>query len=93
MAEPSPQEAYYFICSQRLAPAYFDGPGGTAFVTELASVYAKSDVIWRLVAPIWGLLATWAGFALVRRLSDSNRAARFFPIFLDSTALLVGPPP
>ena len=96
LTEPSPQEAYYFICSQRPAPAYFDGPGGTAFLTELASAYGKSDVIWRLSAPFWGLLATLACFGLVRHFADSHRAAAValvlnaLPIF-NSAALRVGP--
>ncbi|HEY5811209.1 MAG TPA: hypothetical protein VIT23_00975, partial [Terrimicrobiaceae bacterium] len=51
--DPSPQEAYYFLCSQRLAPAYFDGPAGTAFVTSLTSTSKHADIIWRLTAPIW----------------------------------------
>ena len=95
-SEPSPQEAYYFICSQRPAPAYFDGPGGTAFLTELASAYEKSDVIWRLTAPLWSLLATLACFGLVRHFADSHRAAAValvlnaLPIF-NSAALRVGP--
>ena len=94
--EPTPQEAYYFLCSQRPAPAYFDGPGGTAFVTELASAYGKSDVIWRLTAPFWGLCATVACFALVRRIADSTRAVAValvlnaLPI-VNSSALRVGP--
>ncbi|MGB8464857.1 MAG: hypothetical protein WCE49_07930, partial [Terrimicrobiaceae bacterium] len=41
LTDPSPQEAYYFLCSQRPAPAYFDGPGGTAFVTGLAGADGK----------------------------------------------------
>ncbi|HEY5780043.1 MAG TPA: glycosyltransferase family 39 protein [Terrimicrobiaceae bacterium] len=94
--EPTPQEAYYFLCSQRPAPAYFDGPGGTAFVTELASIYGKSDVLWRLTAPFWGLCATVACFALVRRIADSTRAVAValvlnaLPI-VNSSALRVGP--
>lgn len=51
LTEPSPADAYYYLCSRRLAPAYFDGPAGTALLTELASVYGKSDVIWRMTAP------------------------------------------
>jgi len=94
--DPSPQEAYYFLCSQRPAPAYFDGPGGTAFVTGFASTDGKSDIIWRLTAPFWALCATFAGFALVRQMADTTRAASValvlnaLPIF-NSAALRVGP--
>ena len=94
--EPSPAEAYYYLCSQRLAPAYFDGPAGTALLTELASVLAKSDVFWRMTAPLWSLIATYACFAFVRQLSDPRQAAyvalllNVLPIF-NSGALRVGP--
>ncbi len=96
LTEPSPAEAYYYLCSQRLAPAYFDGPAGTALVTELASVYGKSDIIWRLTAPLWSLIATCACFGFVRQLSDARQAAyvalvlNVLPIF-NSAALRVGP--
>ncbi len=96
LTEPSPEEAYYYLCSQRLAPAYFDGPAGTAFLTELASVYGTSDAIWRLTAPLWSLVATLACFGLIRQLSDSRRGAyvalllNVLPIF-NSAALRVGP--
>jgi hypothetical protein len=94
--DPTPQDAYYFLCSQRPAPAYFDGPGGTAFVTRLASTDGTSDIIWRLTAPMWALCATLACFSLVRQLGDSARAASValalnaLPIF-NSAALRVGP--
>ena len=94
--EPSPGEAYYYLCSQRLAPAYFDGPAGTALLTELVSVYGKSDVIWRLTAPLWSLVAMMACFGLVRQLSDARRGAyvalllNALPIF-NSAALRVRP--
>jgi hypothetical protein len=93
--EPSPQEAYYFLCSQRLAPAYFDGPAGTAFLTWVAATY-ESEIIWRLVAPLWALGATLACFALVRQLADTARAVwaalllNALPAF-NSSALRVGP--
>jgi hypothetical protein len=96
LTEPSPAEAYYYLCSQRLAPAYFDGPAGTALLTELASVYGKSDVIWRMTAPLWSLIATCACFGFVRQLSDARQGAyvalllNVLPIF-NSAALRVGP--
>jgi hypothetical protein len=96
LTEPAPSEAYYYLCSQRLAPAFFDGPAGTALLTELASVYGKSDVIWRMTAPLWSLLATCACFGFVRQLSDVRQGAyvaltlNVLPIF-NSAALRVGP--
>jgi 4-amino-4-deoxy-L-arabinose transferase-like glycosyltransferase len=96
LTEPSPGEAYYYLCSQRLAPAYFDGPAGTALLTEVASVYGKSDVIWRMTAPLWSLIATCACFGFIRQLSDARLAAyvalllNILPIF-NSAALRLGP--
>ena len=96
LTDPSPQEAYYFLCSQRPAPAYFDGPGGTAFVTGLASGDGKSDIVWRLTAPLWALCATFACFGLARQLADTTRAVwtalllNAVPAF-NSAALRVGP--
>ncbi len=96
LTDPSPQEAYYFLCSQRPAPAYFDGPGGTAFVTGLASADGKSDIAWRLTAPFWALCATFACFGLVRQLAETTRAVwaalllNAVPVF-NSAALRVGP--
>ena len=95
--DPSPQEAYYFLCSQRPAPAYFDGPGGTAFVTGLAtSLEGKSDIVWRLAAPFWALCATFACFGLVLQLAETTRAVcaalvlNALPVF-NSAALRLGP--
>lgn len=95
--DPSPQDAYYFLCSQRPAPAYFDGPGGTAFITELAAAAdEKSDVVWRLLGPFWALCATLACFGFVWQLAGAARAVwialvlNMLPIF-NSWALRVGP--
>jgi Dolichyl-phosphate-mannose-protein mannosyltransferase len=94
--DPSPGEAYYFLCSQNPAPAYFDGPGGTAAVIGLANLQENSNIIWRLAAPVWALCATLACFALVRSLTGTNRAVSIalllnaVPAF-NSSALRVGP--
>lgn len=94
--DPSPREAYYFLCSQRPAPAYFDGPGGTAFVTGLASGNGRSDIVWRLTAPFWALCATFACYGLARQFAEAARAVSValllnaLPVF-NSAALRVGP--
>ena len=96
LTDPAPQEAYYYLCAQRPAPAYFDGPGGTAFVTGLASGDGRSDIVWRLTAPFWALCATFACFGLVLQFADSTRAVwtalllNAVPAF-NSGALRVGP--
>jgi Dolichyl-phosphate-mannose-protein mannosyltransferase len=94
--DPSPREAYYFLCSQKPAPAYFDGPGGTALVTGLASADGQSDIVWRLTAPFWALCATFACFGLLRQLAETTRAVwaalvlNALPVF-NSGGLRVGP--
>ncbi|CAN5416754.1 hypothetical protein BH09VER1_BH09VER1_29150 [soil metagenome] len=96
LEEPSPREAYYYLCSQQPASAYFDGPAGTAFLTGLLRSINSSDLLWRLSAPFWALAASAACFALVRRFADANRAAlavlslNFLPVF-NECALRVRP--
>lgn len=75
LEEPSPAEAYYFLCSQKPALAYFDGPAGTAAVVGWGSALAKPDTLWRLQAPFWGLAASLVCFALVRSVKDATLAA------------------
>ncbi len=66
--EPTPQETYYYLCAQQPAPAYFDGPSGTAILTSLLGEY------WKLAAPLWALAATYICYLLVRRLSEERFA-------------------
>lgn len=66
--EPSPQETYYYLCAQQPAPAYFDGPAGTAILTKTLGEY------WKLAAPLWALAATYVCYLLVRRLSEERFA-------------------
>ena len=93
--EPSPQEAYYFLCSERPASAYFDGPAGTALMT-LVATSLESNIVWRLAAPFWSLCATFACFALIREFAEASRAAwvslllNALPVF-NAAALRVGP--
>ena len=94
LEEVSPAEAYYDLCAKIPAPAYFDGPAGTAF---LAGVTGEvPDGVWRLQAPLWALAATFAGFLLIRRVGDERRAAwvglglNALPVF-NREALRVGP--
>lgn len=70
----SPQESYYFVCAQHAAPAYFDGPAGTALFVSLFQFPGGME-IWRLLFPLWGLAATMAVFALARNLAGADRAA------------------
>ena len=93
--EPSPQEAYYFLCSERPSVAYFDGPAGTALMTLVATSF-ESNIVWRLAAPFWALCATLACFVLIREFAETSRAVwvslllNALPVF-NAAALRVGP--
>ncbi len=63
----SPQEAYYAACAAQPAPAYFDGPAGTAIT--MGQLERWDGLAGRLSMPIWALAATLACFYLVRRLT------------------------
>lgn len=88
--EPAPEEAYYFLCAERPAPAYFDGPAGTATQTLWLGP------LWRLSAPIWAGAASLLCFVLIRRLGDDELAAwgavmlNTLPVF-NTSALEVSP--
>ena len=65
----SPQEAYYWICGERLAAAFFDGPPGTAFVVRvLSAVFGGSLDVVRMAWPLFGFLASWLAWTLVKSL-------------------------
>lgn len=71
----SPQEAYYALCARHPAPAYFDGPPGAMALAALGEIGPHwPDTLWRLWAPLWGLLASVACFLLVRALDNAPRA-------------------
>jgi hypothetical protein len=94
--EPSPAEAYYFLCAKKPAAAYFDGPAGTAWLTGRIHGLSGSDLLWRLQAPLWSLAATAACYLLLRGLGEGNSAAwtalalNALPVF-NMAALRVGP--
>jgi hypothetical protein len=63
----SPQEAYYWMCGERLAAAYFDGPAATAYtVRALGFLTGGSLEILRLAWPLTALLAAWLAYRLAR---------------------------
>lgn len=74
-AEISPAEAYYAQCAQHPAPAYFDGPPGTAALAVLGEEANAPDTVWRWWAPVWALLASLACYLLVGALDNPKRAA------------------
>jgi len=72
LSKPSASEAYYFICAQHPAAAYFDGPAGTAMLVKALD---QTEGLWRLWAPFFALASSLACFGLVRRLDNEERAA------------------
>ncbi len=75
LQKPSPDEAYYFLCSQHPAPAYFDGPPGTAYLVGLVHAVGGGDFFWRALAPLGALAASLFCFVFVRRLANDSVAA------------------
>ena len=65
----SPQEAYYWMCSERLAAAYFDGPPGTAVLVRVLGVVSGNSLdMVRIFWPVFGFLAGWLAWLVVRSL-------------------------
>lgn len=59
------------MCAARLAPAFFDGPPGTAFLVKiLGSFFADSLEMMRFSWPFLGLLAAWLAWLLARAVYD-----------------------
>jgi hypothetical protein len=91
--EVSPSEAYYRMCSQRLAPAFFDGPSGTAF---LVRAFGDSFLAARMFWPVLAFFCGWAAWIFVRRISDRATASwcalllNALPVF-NRAAVEVGP--
>jgi hypothetical protein len=95
--EIAPQEAYYWLCSTRLAPAFFDGPPGTAFLVAICnSVDGPSMLIARLLWPALGLLASVFAWVLAKELFDETTAGwtvvglNVLPVF-NASAVMIGP--
>ena len=93
----SPQEAYYWMCSDRLASAYFDGPPATAYLVRFLGFFTGGSLeILRFAWPLFALLASWLAFQSIRTISNDVVAAwtvlalNSLPIF-NSHSVTVGP--
>jgi len=93
----SPQEAYYWMCSDRLASAYFDGPPATAYLVRFLGFFTGGSLeILRFAWPLFALLASWLAFQWIRTISNDVVAAwtvialNSLPIF-NSHSVTVGP--
>lgn len=85
--------AYYYLCAQVPAPAYFDGPAGTAMCVRSLAGFGDT---WLALGPLWAIAASLALLALGRRLAGEAEAAwagialNVVPAF-NAAALDVGP--
>lgn len=70
----SPQEAYYAICADHPAPAYFDGPPATAMTIRAMESLGVGDQWWRALSTLWTLAASAAVFLLARNLVNERAA-------------------
>ena len=93
----SPQEAYYWMCSDRLASAYFDGPPATAYLVRFLGFFTGGSLeILRFAWPLFALLTSWLAFQWIRTISNDVVAAwtilalNSLPIF-NSHSVTVGP--
>jgi hypothetical protein len=90
----SSANAYGFLCAEHPAPAYFDGPPGTALTVRAAALVGGSW--WMLLGPFWAAAATLACWLLGRSLVDERAgilgavALNTLPSF-NSAALECGP--
>ncbi len=93
----APQEAYYWMCGDRLAAAYFDGPPATAYLVKFLGFFTGGSLeILRLVWPLLALFAGWLAFLVVRIIFNASVAAwtvvvlNSLPVF-NSHSVTVGP--
>lgn len=71
----APTEAYGWICASRWAPAFFDGPGGTAGMVALAQGALDLSGI-RLLWPLWAAAASWFLWRTASAVFDAGTAFR-----------------
>ena len=81
--EMSPEEAYLALCGRSPAPAYFEGPPGTALCVALGVAVAGPSALGAALAwPVFAALATLALYLLVAPLRG-NLAALAVAVLLN----------
>lgn len=69
----TPDEAYHWLCAQRLDWAFFDGPGGTAAVVRATTlVLGDGPLGLRFAFPLFAAIATYGAFLFGRALFGST---------------------
>ena len=73
--EISPEAAYLALCGNSPAPAYYDGPPGTAICAALGTALAGSSALGAaLLWPVFAFIATIALYQLVAPLCGTRAA-------------------
>ena len=91
--EVAPAEAYYWMCSHRLAAGYFDGPAGTAMLVRSCG---ENFEIARLFWPVLGFFCGCTAWLFARKIYDATVAGwcvlflNVLPVF-NTAAVEVGP--
>ena len=91
--EVAPGAAYYWMCSQRLAAGYFDGPAGTAF---LVRAFGENFEMARIFWPVLGFFSSCTAWLFARRIYDATVAGwcvvflNLLPVF-NTASVVVGP--
>lgn len=68
-----PGEAYLWMCGERLAPAFFDGPAGSAFLLRSLGLVAGGSLeLVRHAWPVMGIAAGWLAWVLARGVYDAR---------------------
>ena len=71
MHDVAPQEAYFWLCSTRLAPGFFDGPPGTALLVALCEQSGLPSLfLARMLWPALALVATAFAWMLAKEMFD-----------------------
>ncbi len=97
LQDVSPAEAYQWLCAARLAPAFFDGPPGTAWVVWLTEKSGWGMMLGaRLLWPVIAGLAGWLVWIIGRRIGGDGAGGwalvlvNAAPVF-NHAAVTVGP--
>jgi 4-amino-4-deoxy-L-arabinose transferase-like glycosyltransferase len=85
----APDETYYWVWSQALAPGYLDHPPMVALWIRAGTALAGPTALGvRLLGPLSAALASWALYDAARRLFPGSRAGIVAVLLLNATLLL-----
>jgi 4-amino-4-deoxy-L-arabinose transferase-like glycosyltransferase len=86
--ELSPDEAYYYMWSQRLAPAYYSkGPGVALAIRLTTAVFGANEFGVRFLSPLLALGTNLVVFFLARRIYTRGISAKDSPANAENVAV------